>query len=278
VEPYFGSRLVSELSVADADAWLRWLVKSQGLSFNSANRCRAVLTKVYSDAMRWGAVPSNPFAAAKPFRLDKKLPRFWTETEVRRFLSYLQQERPELYLGFCIALCTGARKGELRGIRWSDIDFARRRITISRSYCFATNRMMATTKGRAERTVPMNDLLHSALVTEQRSKGVASLEQEVLANFPWGVPTKLLASLCKRAGVTTLSLHGMRHTFASNLVMAGVPIYTVSKMLGHADVKTTEIYAHLRPEHFDGVTNALNFGSTGPGSGSVIPLHRGQFG
>jgi integrase len=275
VQPFFGNKLLGEVSVRDADAWMRWLVKSQSLSFNSANRCRAMMTKVYADALRWGAVTSNPVASARPFRLDKKLPRYWSEPEVRQFLSFVQEERPELYLGFCLALCTGARKGELRGIRWSDIDFTRARISICRTYCFASKAMKQTTKGKAERIVPMNELLKAALLDERRSQGEVRLDSEVLLSFPWGVPTKLLTSLCRRAGVKTLCLHGMRHTFASNLVMAGVPIYTVSKILGHSDVKTTEIYAHLRPEHFDGVTNALNFGTNQKLSDGVVPLRRG---
>jgi site-specific recombinase XerD len=84
--------------------------------------------------------------------------------------------------------------------------------------------------------------------------------------------------MCPWAGVKRLCLHEMSHTFASNLVMAGVPIYTVSKILGHSDVKTTEIYAHLRPEHFDGVTNALNFGTNQRAVDSVVPLRRGHSG
>lgn len=278
VQPFFGNKLLAEVTVADADAWMRWLVKARSLSFNSANRCRAMLTKVYSDAVRWGAVSMNPIAVAKPFRLDKRLPRYWSEAEVRQFLSYVRNARPDLYLGFCLALCTGARKGELRGIRWSDIDFTRNRIAICRSYCFASKRMQGTTKGHAERIVPMNEMLKAALFEERGCCQETGLDQEVLVHFPWGVPSKLLASLCKRAGVAVLSLHGMRHTFASNLVMAGVPIYTVSKILGHSDVKTTEIYAHLRPEHFDGVTNALNFGNPGSAACGVVPLRRGLSG
>jgi site-specific recombinase XerD len=81
--------------------------------------------------------------------------------------------------------------------------------------------------------------------------------------------------MCPWAGVKPLCLHEMSHTFASNLVMAGVTIYAVSKILGHSDVKTTEIYAHLRPEHFDGVTNDLNFGTNQKLSDGVVPLRRG---
>jgi site-specific recombinase XerD len=81
--------------------------------------------------------------------------------------------------------------------------------------------------------------------------------------------------MCPWDGVKPLYLHEMSHTFASNLVMAGVPIYTVSKILGHSDVKTTEIYAYLRPEHFDGVTNALNFGTNQRAADGVVPLRRG---
>jgi site-specific recombinase XerD len=59
--------------------------------------------------------------------------------------------------------------------------------------------------------------------------------------------------------VEQFTFHSLRHTFASHLVQKGVSLYIVSKLLGHSDMKTTEIYAHLAPETFLDVVNILNF-------------------
>jgi site-specific recombinase XerD len=62
---------------------------------------------------------------------------------------------------------------------------------------------------------------------------------------------KRFKAICKKAGIEDYHLHTLRHTFASQLVMAGVSIYKVSQWLGHSDVTTTMIYAHLEPQDAD---------------------------
>ena len=68
------------------------------------------------------------------------------------------------------------------------------------------------------------------------------------------------AVLCKRAGLENCTLHVLRHTFASNLMMSGVDLGTVQKLMGHKDIKTTMRYAHLAPDHLRAGVEKLNYG------------------
>ena len=60
-----------------------------------------------------------------------------------------------------------------------------------------------------------------------------------------------------KAEVSRITFHDLRHTFASHLAMAGVPVLDIKAVLGHTDMKTTERYMHLAPGHLDGVTDVL---------------------
>ena len=114
-----------------------------------------------------------------------------------------------------------------------------------------------------ERVIPINPILKRLLIECLDQAGLQpgfSESDRVVSGFPWGVPCRLLTGLCKGAGVKHLSFHGFRHSFASMLVMEGVPLYDVQALLGHSDFRVTQRYAHLAPDHLNGVTDRLSFG------------------
>ena len=65
--------------------------------------------------------------------------------------------------------------------------------------------------------------------------------------------------LVRRCGLKNASLHTLRHTFASHLIMSGADLYTVQKLLGHSSIKTTEIYAHLAPDYLKSAIAKLRY-------------------
>ena len=68
-----------------------------------------------------------------------------------------------------------------------------------------------------------------------------------------------MRSVCNGAGIKVIKFHDLRHSFASNLVMKDRPLYEVQKLLGHADFRMTQKYAHLSPSHLRGATDCLDF-------------------
>lgn len=137
-----------------------------------------------------------------------------------------------------ISLNTGLRKGELFSLQWNDIDLEHRVLEVR----------AATSKNGRSRFVPLNDKAYECLV-KWRSQRSAS-------GFVFPGKNGLRLHDCDRAFETVLRAaeiknfrwHDMRHTFASNLVMAGVDLNTVRELLGHADLKMTLRYAHLAPK------------------------------
>ncbi|MEN3014320.1 MAG: tyrosine-type recombinase/integrase [Endomicrobiia bacterium] len=74
-----------------------------------------------------------------------------------------------------------------------------------------------------------------------------------------GTLSSLMRKFVKKLKLKDVSFHTLRHTFASHLAMQGVDLYTIAKLLGHSDIKTTEIYAHLSPYHFQDVIKKLPY-------------------
>ena len=134
-----------------------------------------------------------------------------------------------------ISLHTGVRRGELLALRWADVNLDH-------------NHPQLTVRGTTEKTeqtrhIPLNA---EAVAVFKRWRAQAGDEERVLAiddNF-----SKSWAAILKKAKVTRFRWHDLRHTFASWLVQAGIPLNTVRELLGHASLTTTLRYAHLAPD------------------------------
>ena len=195
----------------------------------------------------------NPFHALGIPEPEGRL-RWISREEATRLIqaSSVYARTPYLRCFIRLALNTGCRRGELLGLEWSRVDFSRRLFFLEGRH----------TKTGVRRTIPLNDDAFAALIE------LRGWHADTWPDSPWvftstaGGHVRWLKTAfrnsCNRAGITDFRIHDLRHTCASWLVMAGVDLYVVRDLLGHASVTTTERYAHLAPAKVAAAVALLN--------------------
>lgn len=180
------------------------------------------------DALAKNPVP-KPKRPACPEK-DNLRERILTENEEGRLLRASSEElRPMLV----VALNTGMRLGEILPIRWSDVDFESMKIRIPKTksgkirYVNINSRFLATLQEHNAR----DGSLCFLFLNPQTGKPITTVK-------------RAFKTACRRAGVSGLRFHDLRHTFASRLVRMGVDLITVKELLGHSTVTITERYTH----------------------------------
>jgi integrase len=151
------------------------------------------------------------------------------------------------------AAMTGLRQSELLGLRWRDVDWATQRIRVRNTYIRGEHSGDGKSDLSTRRSVPIADRLLGEL--DRWSKRTAHSHEDnlVFAHPLTGHPldgpkvTKKFQAACDTAGVRRIRFHDLRHTFATRLAASGQPLRTIQEFLGHADMKTTQIYAHYAP-------------------------------
>ncbi|HYX36942.1 MAG TPA: tyrosine-type recombinase/integrase [Oligoflexus sp.] len=251
--PFIGSMKLSDVSkrsIIDIQANLH---RGGKLKPKTINNIIGLCHKIFSDAVGWGMAPANPLSYIKPIKCPESEFRFWTFTERDRFLTFVRSRNPRVYDVVTFAVHTGLRRGEVEGLQRDCIDFERREIIVKRNFCHKTNKLNDYTKGKKFRRVPMNDTVHDMLkkyMLLRPSETVFDLDFQHLVS-------RYLLPLQQEAGVSQITFHDLRHSFASHLAMSGVSVFDIQKLLGHTDIKTTMRYMHLAPDHLRGVTDVL---------------------
>ena len=136
-----------------------------------------------------------------------------------------------------VGLNAGLRKGELFRLTWGDIDFDRMEL-----------RVRENTKGKRFRVIPINEVLFEILRRHPRH----FKSPYVFHNrdgSQWHDVRRSFESTLSKAGLPRIRIHDMKHTFVSNLFMAGVDSRAIQELAGHRDIRTTMKYAHLAPGH-----------------------------
>ena len=205
---------------------------------------KAALTK----AVEWGYLERNPAKGIKPLSVPQTAPKFFTEVQMKSIIGSIDYQPLKEIVIF--AVNTGVRIGELINIKWSDVDFGNMTVRISQKDGFET-------KSRKERTIPLNEKAYDVLSGIERKGEYVFARRDGKKRDKHFISRRFKACLTKEGLSNGFSFHCLRHTFASHLVQKGVSLYIVSKLLGHANTKTTEIYAHLAPQTFHGVVKLL---------------------
>ncbi len=124
-------------------------------------------------------------------------------------------------------------------------------IIVKRSYCSHSRKVNEYTKGKKIRRVPMNEVVFK--IMQQRS--FLPMDRLVLEADYGHLVQEWFGPAEYDAGVSEITFHDLRHSFASHLAMSGVSPFDIQKLLGHSDIKTTMRYMHLAPDHLLGLTD-----------------------
>jgi integrase len=235
---FFAKKALDAISTEDVERFKAAKLEA-GLSPKSVNNTLAVLSKALKTAIEWGRITSAP-----RIRLLKVPPQgfdFLDQDEARRLIAGFVDPRWRT-MALC-AVRTGLRMGELLGLRWEDIDFERRQLSVRRSI---VRGVTASPKSNRVRFIPIADDLFDALA-ELRPKSGYVFQQANGEPMTRGMAWRAIQSACKRSGTRLVGLHVLRHSFASQLASAGVSIQVIQTLLGHSDMKMTLRYSHLMP-------------------------------
>lgn len=146
-----------------------------------------------------------------------------------------------------LSLNTGMRQGELFSLAWENIDLPRKTITVLSSH----------SKGNTTRVIPLNAEALAVLSEIEPAKPKGLVFKSPVTGGRFNNVKKAWAELTAAAKVPDLRWHDLRHDFASQLVMRGVPLFTVQKLLGHANPRMTQRYAKLAPDTLADAVNKL---------------------
>ena len=160
---------------------------------------------------------------------------------------------------------TGVRISELINLEWSDVDFHNMTVRISNKEDFET-------KSKRERTLPLNETAYDVLSGIERKGDYIFCRLDGKKRDKHFVCRSFKKCLRKAGLGEGYSFHSLRHTFASQLVQKGISLYMVQKLMGHANIKTTEIYAYLAPETFHNIVGVLQLdGNNGQKKEEIVP-------
>ena len=217
-----------------------------------------VISTILEQAVREQLVPDNAAKRASPPKLPKHEMEAFELEEIRDILAALEEEPLKWQVCTQLLIATGARRGEIMGLRWKNVDWDNHRLYLceNRVYTVETGAISTTLKTGESRYVSVSlsvmELLRRWQAEQSeffRVLGVTPTDYIMTTDNGQPMhpdsPTDWLAKFAKRHSLPPIHPHKFRHTQASLLISEGVDILTVSKRLGHAKVSTTlDIYSH----------------------------------
>ena len=239
--PLLQDMRVDRVCLRDLHGFMAKMVERKG----AANRCLALLSKMMSLAVAWDLRTDNPCKRVERYPENRK-ERFLTVEEVARLRAALNAEEDRG--GACailLLLLTGARRSEVLRATWSQFNLT----GSAPLWIVPQEHMKGATRVRRDLRRPISDEAATMLTTLRATSPVTSIA--------WVFPSRRTPSKCRadlnnvwdrvrdRAGIPDVRIHDLRHSFASAAINSGASLHMIGKALGHADVRTTERYAHV---------------------------------
>lgn len=263
--PEFGDQYLHMIGTRDVERFLLRIQSERGFSNSTYNRMRTFLHTIFEEAIKCRPqhATDNPIVNVRSLIENPKPVKILERIE--DINAYLQAAwdfiSPPFWMVVMVFLNTGVRLGEALAIQRQDVDLKRNVIHISKAKDYKTGAINPYPKGKRTRMVPINRPLHRALLLwfdlDSQGQSTDFLIRWIHAperGKRWvndGRPfspshTHLLHDkLCERLGFEGITLHALRHTFATHQLSEDNDIYRLQRILGHQDISTTQRYLQL---------------------------------
>lgn len=232
--------------------------RAGGLAPKTVQNVHRMLHRALRDAVKWGQLPRNYAEDAEPPRAARKRPTVWSPEQLGIFVNHVRDDR--FFALWLLVATTGLRRGELAGLKRTDIDFRSRTVSPSTPRVVVAGRAVESeAKTRSgERNLALDpdtlEALRDYIATWHEERILLGQDTELLFVWPTGRPlhpetiTALFLEHCKAAGLPRIRLHDVRHSYATAALKAGVPSKVISERLGHATAAfTLQTYTHVIP-------------------------------
>jgi integrase len=261
--PALGQLKLKELKLYHGQKFINTLVE-EGKSSSYVLFIYRILHTALEQAVKLEKIPRNPFDGVENPKLIREKKKTWSIEEIQRFLHVAKLDSPIYYICFLLAIHTGMRKGEVLGLRWQDIDFEQKRLSVNQSLVMVQNQYiisdLKTTS--SNRVISLDDIViaelkrHKVMQNQQKLLLGGGYEDNdlVCANefgrfLSPGMVNHRMKEICEKAGVPYIRFHDLRHTHATLLLKLGENVKVVSERLGHSSVKMTlDVYSHVTPD------------------------------
>lgn len=259
--PLLGRHQLAKLAPQHVRAFIKRKL-ADGLSPRTVQLSLVILRRALGQAVKDGLVGRNVAKLADPPRWKRPEIKPWEPAEAARFLDAIRTERLEA--AYLLALSLGLRRGEVLGLRWSDVDLEGKTVTISQALARVGGKLefIEPKSRQSRRTVPIHDGLVAALRNHRRRQ----FEERLAAGSRWhdgglvfttGIGTPLepralnedFERVVMAAGLRRIRLHDLRHSCATFLLAQSVHPRVVMELLGHSQISLTmETYSHVLPD------------------------------
>lgn len=217
---------------------------------HSAYLYNRTLKAAFNKALRWSYLEENPFTNITLPKINKQIPIFINTSDLSKILEMTTNKK--LKCLFKTAFYTGMRLGELANLRWESVDLIQKKIKVQIYDDFIT-------KNRRERILPIN----KNIITDLRLLSKTRKSEYVFSNdnnykYNSSYISHKFKRIVRQIGLPErIRFHTLRHSFASNLVQKGANLYAVKELLGHENISTTQIYAHLDSKTLENTVELL---------------------
>lgn len=260
IMPALGHIELSKLTTDDIQKLYTDLIDKK-MSAASIQKIHQIIHSSLEKAVEKKVLIYNPSKATVRPSVKKIEAKAMTVEEMDRFLDLINQEDIRWKAAFLVLLGTGLRIGELLALTWEDIDFEECMISVNKGLSRTKEGLVveATKTVKSNRVVPVPKATMKALEELKESRKIVSIDKKIdgkslvfqTKNGTHIIPRNFqrkFYSLRKKAGVSDeISVHGLRHTFATRLLEVGEDMRVIMELLGHAEISTTaNIYSHVQ--------------------------------
>ena len=224
-----------DVTLASLSSYLSYK-KEKGTSGRTRRNYIITFRSFWKFLLRQGYTKNNPAYQLEDIHVEKKERIYLTVNEMEQFLNVI--DKPIIYSA-CSTICySGLRISELCQMKLKEVSFTRNQIHV------------VCGKGKKDRIIPLNrelkDILESYINHDRNPDSIYLFSSATSGRLSQQYLNQMIHIYAKKAGVNPkISAHCLRHSFASALVAKGAPITSIQRLLGHTDLKTTNIYMHV---------------------------------